>query len=34
MAYDLDVESAVRNRYDAASQEKEETLCCPVEYDP
>ena len=34
MAYDLDVESAVRERYGAASQEKEAALCCPVEYDP
>jgi arsenite methyltransferase len=33
MAYDLDVEKAVRERYDAASQAKEEALCCPVEYD-
>ena len=34
MAYDLDVEGAVRERYGAASQEKEAALCCPVEYDP
>ena len=34
MAYDLDVENAVRTRYGAASQEKEAALCCPVEYDP
>lgn len=34
MPYDFDVETAVRARYSAASQEKEETLCCPVEYDP
>ena len=34
MAYDLDVENAVRRRYGAASQEKEAALCCPVEYDP
>ncbi|MGI8555301.1 MAG: methyltransferase domain-containing protein [Pyrinomonadaceae bacterium] len=34
MAYDLDVESAVKQRYGAASQEKETALCCPVEYDP
>lgn len=30
----LDVESAVRKRYGAASQKKEAALCCPVEYDP
>lgn len=30
----FDVENAVRDRYGAASQEKEEALCCPVEYDP
>lgn len=30
----LDYESAVRDRYGAASQAKEEALCCPVEYDP
>ena len=34
MAYDLDIENAVRTRYKAASREKEEALCCPVEYDP
>ena len=34
MAYDLDVEGAVRERYGAASKEKEAALCCPVEYDP
>ena len=34
MAYDFDVETAVRERYGAASQEKEAALCCPVEYDP
>ena len=34
MAYDFEIESAVRTRYGAASQEKEEALCCPVEYDP
>ena len=34
MAYDLDVEAAVRERYGAASLEKEPALCCPVEYDP
>jgi len=30
----FDVEAAVRERYGAASQEKEAALCCPVEYDP
>ncbi len=30
----FDVENAVRARYGAASQDKEEALCCPVEYDP
>lgn len=34
MAFELDVENAVRTRYGAASQEKEAALCCPVEYDP
>ncbi len=29
-----DVEIAVRDRYGAAAQLKEEALCCPVEYDP
>ncbi len=29
-----DIETAVRTRYGAASQKKEEALCCPVEYDP
>ena len=28
------VESAVRQRYGAAAQEREAALCCPVEYDP
>ncbi len=30
----FDVENAVRARYGAASQLVEESLCCPVEYDP
>ncbi len=30
----FDVENAVRTRYGAASQLVEESLCCPVEYDP
>jgi ubiquinone/menaquinone biosynthesis C-methylase UbiE len=34
MAYDLEVETAVQTRYGAASREKEEALCCPVEYNP
>lgn len=34
MADGFDVENAVRERYGAASQEKEEALCCPIEYDP
>ncbi|MEP6900962.1 MAG: methyltransferase domain-containing protein [Actinomycetota bacterium] len=34
MAYGFDIESAVRTRYGAASQIKEDALCCPVEYDP
>ena len=28
------MESAVRERYSAASQAREEALCCPVDYDP
>ena len=34
MTKDFNVESAVRERYGAASREKETALCCPVEYDP
>lgn len=34
MAYDFDVESAVRERYGKAANEVENALCCPVEYDP
>ena len=30
----LPVERAVRERYGAAAQEREEALCCPVDYDP
>jgi arsenite methyltransferase len=30
----LDVERAVRERYGAAAQRREDTLCCPVDYDP
>lgn len=29
-----DIEAVVRERYGAASQMKEDALCCPVEYDP
>jgi len=29
-----DIETAVRDRYGAASKMKQEALCCPVEYDP
>src|SRR5690242_12310443 len=29
----LNVDAAVRERYSAASQQREETLCCPVDYD-
>ena len=34
MAYDLDVEAAVRDRYGKAATAIEPELCCPVEYDP
>ncbi len=34
MADGFDVENAVRARYGAASQIREDALCCPVEYDP
>ena len=34
MALDIDVEIAVQSRYAAASKEKEDALCCPVDYDP
>jgi ubiquinone/menaquinone biosynthesis C-methylase UbiE len=30
----LDVESAVRERYEQAARAREATLCCPVSYDP
>ena len=30
----LDAESAVRQRYEKAAQEREVALCCPVSYDP
>lgn len=30
----LNVEQAVRERYSAAAQEREPSLCCPVQYDP
>jgi arsenite methyltransferase len=30
----FDVEQAVRERYEAAANEKEPALCCPVEYNP
>ena len=30
----LDVEAAVRERYGAAAQARENALCCPVDYDP
>jgi len=30
----LDVEQAVRARYSEAAQAREESLCCPVQYDP
>lgn len=30
----FDVENAIGTRYGAASREREEALCCPVEYDP
>jgi arsenite methyltransferase len=30
----LGVEEAVRDRYEQAAREREESLCCPVEYDP
>lgn len=33
MSYNLDVETAVRERYAAASKAVENALCCPVEYD-
>ncbi len=34
MADGFEIENAVRERYGAASQEKEDALCCPVDYDP
>ncbi|MGI8788680.1 MAG: methyltransferase domain-containing protein [Pyrinomonadaceae bacterium] len=33
MGFELDVENAVRARYGAAANAKEDALCCPVEYD-
>jgi arsenite methyltransferase len=34
MAFELDVETAVRQRYGVAANELEPALCCPVDYDP
>jgi arsenite methyltransferase len=34
MAFELDVETAVRQRYGVAANEVEMELCCPVDYDP
>ncbi len=34
MAFELDVESAVRERYGAAANQVEAELCCPVDYNP
>jgi arsenite methyltransferase len=34
MAFDLDIETAVRQRYGAAANDIEPALCCPVDYDP
>ncbi|MDH3529561.1 MAG: methyltransferase domain-containing protein, partial [Acidobacteriota bacterium] len=34
MPFDLDVEAAVRSRYQKAASEVEPALCCPVDYDP
>lgn len=34
MPFDLDVETAVRERYGEAANAVEPALCCPVEYDP
>ena len=30
----LAVEEAVRERYSAGAQEREDALCCPIDYDP
>ena len=30
----IDVEQVIHSRYSSAAQEREEALCCPVEYDP
>lgn len=30
----LDVERAVHRRYERAARMKEQSLCCPAEYDP
>ena len=29
-----DVEQAVRTRYSEAARAREESLCCPIQYDP
>ncbi|MCA1607279.1 MAG: methyltransferase domain-containing protein, partial [Acidobacteria bacterium] len=34
MSTTLDVERAINKRYSQAAQVREETLCCPVSYDP
>ena len=33
-AQHLDVDQAVRDRYEEAAQARQEALCCPVDYDP
>jgi arsenite methyltransferase len=33
MAHSLDVEYAVNDRYSLAAHQREEQLCCPIEYD-
>ncbi len=34
MSATMDVERAVRERYSQAAKAREESLCCPVRYDP
>jgi len=34
MSTSLDVERAVKDRYSQAAQARQESLCCPVSYDP
>jgi hypothetical protein len=34
MVSELDVDEVVRRRYAEGARERQESLCCPVSYDP